>query len=661
MKRILQNDKERLDYWRGIVERDEAAYEDQLQKMNEREKLYRGDDIIIPMIEGDMAEFTPYVRNICAELIESQIDSNIPMPKVTPLRREDEGLARLIENMLRQKVNLLYIEDLIDMSERTVKIQGGDGKLCEWDESVSDPFGDGEIAVSLLHPKMIIPQDGVYLVQDMDHITLKIPQTKGYILRRYGIDLELVSESDPDVRSLEGDTAEDMITHYIVYFRNDDGGIGRISYVDNTLIEYIEDYQARRTSKCTECGESEPEEDTEIEEEVLIIEGADSRTEKKRMKICPHCGGTRFHMTEDAFETLPEPITLSDGSEAGGSRKIPKIGEGGEVSFIDEKEKIPFYKPNIFPIVLQKNVSLYGSFLGDSDIDKLSSYQNAIKRIDKKIIDKLLASGSILSLPPKADIDTGNEEMRVVRFKDASEIGMIGVHTLEGAISQDLEYRAQIYEEAKQAIGVTDSYLGRVDRTATSGKAKEFAASQSAGRMESKRQMKASAWAKLYEAIFKFALAYDDSKRPIGALNSHGDREYEEFDRYAFLIRDRHGKLAWNDRFIFSCDDSSALAVNRQAMWEETRANLASGAFGDPTALDTLALFWGKMDELHYPGAGDIKKALEEKLQNQMRRDTVMRAEADAEAALEAQAGMPMTPPSSALSGALPGGMPPMT
>lgn len=42
--------------------------------------------------------------------------------------------------------------------------------------------------------------------------------------------------------------------------------------------------------------------------------------------------------------------------------------------------------------------------------------------------------------------------------------------------------------------------------------------------------------------------------------------------------------------------------------------NLQTGAFGDPGSTDTLILFWSKMEELHYPGAGATKKFLEDRL-----------------------------------------------
>ena len=45
--------------------------------------------------------------------------------------------------------------------------------------------------------------------------------------------------------------------------------------------------------------------------------------------------------------------------------------------------------------------------------------------------------------------------------------------------------------------------------------------------------------------------------------------------------------------------------------------NLQTGAFGDPTNLKTLILFWTKMELLHYPGASDTKAFLEQEYQQQ--------------------------------------------
>ena len=45
--------------------------------------------------------------------------------------------------------------------------------------------------------------------------------------------------------------------------------------------------------------------------------------------------------------------------------------------------------------------------------------------------------------------------------------------------------------------------------------------------------------------------------------------------------------------------------------------NLETGAFGDPTQTQTLILFWNKMEQYHYPGAGEVRKFLERRLEQE--------------------------------------------
>src|SRR5699024_1713889 len=98
----------------------------------------------------------------------------------------------------------------------------------------------------------------------MDYIILKVPQTKEYIKRKYGVDVRDESETEPDVKgSVETSTADDMVTQYIAYYRNKKGGIGLYSWVNDTPLEDMEDYQARRLRRCAKCGALEPADDVE--------------------------------------------------------------------------------------------------------------------------------------------------------------------------------------------------------------------------------------------------------------------------------------------------------------------------------------------------------------------------------------------------------------
>lgn len=568
------NDKLRL--WQERLEKNESAYEGEYAKMDAREALYAGSSTLRPMVTGERRKKTPHVRNLCAELIEAQIDSSIPQPKVTARRKQDEMKAKLIEDMLRNELDRLPFEQLNDRMERTVPIQGGAAFLVEWDNTRHSHTTMGELVVSALHPREIIPQDGVYTgVEDMDYILLKLPQTKEYIRRTYGKDVSDESEQNPEGNGNAASPAEDLVTQYLAYYRNDAGGIGLFSWVNDIPLIDLEDYQTRRLRRCQSCGAVE--------------------------ELCV-CGADRWEETDEAYEELSLPVVRTDGSVIPGAVRIP------------------CYKPDLYPVILQKNVSVFGKFLGDSDIDKIADQQNTTNRIEAKIIDKLLKSGSYITLPDEASIRADAEDMKVIRPGNAAAKSLIGVYDLQGEIGQDMAYLAQVYEEARQVIGITDSFQGRADRTATSGKAKEFAAAQSAGRLESKRVMKDAAYAALFEAMFKFKLAYADEPRPVVSSDIHGNTQYAAFNRYDFLEQDAAGEWYWNDQFLFSCDTSAPLASNREAMWQETRMNLQTGAFGDPSQLPTLILFWTKMELLHYPGAGDTRAYLEEEWQRHQER-----------------------------------------
>lgn len=584
----------KLDLWRKRLADSETAYHDELVKMDGRERLYLGIPEERALTDNEVAGMTRHVRNIAAELIEAQVDSNIPQPKVTPMREEDQMKAKLIEDMLRNELDRLSFEQMNDMQERTVPIQGGAGFLVEWDNTEHTQRTIGELSVSTLHPKVLIPQDGVYSgIEDMDYIILRMPQTKEYILRKYDVDVADEGEVDPDVKGVNESGSSEMVTQYIAYYRNKDGGIGLYSWVNDIELEDLEDYQARRLSRCKACGAVKGESD-----------------------VCK-CGAEDWSEGGEDFEEVYMPIARSDNSLIPGAAAVETLDEYGMPIVVLQPTLIPYYKPNIYPVVLQKNVSLYGKFLGDSDIDKIADQQNTTNRISRKIIDKLLKSGSYITLPDDCKIKYDDEDMKRIILNDVSDKSMIDVFDLQGDVEYDLLYLAQVYEEARQIIGITDSYQGRKDSTATSGKAKEFAAAQSAGRLESKRVMKNAAYAALFEAMFKFKLAYADEPREVIASDDQGNPKYESFNRYDFLEQDESGEWYWNDRFLFSCDTSAPLANNREAMWQETRMNFQQGAFGDPTSLNTLILFWTKMEMLHYPGASDTKTYLQEQLKQQ--------------------------------------------
>ena len=588
---------EKLREWQERLSQSDSRWSAEVEKMNERESIYNGLRTMTPLVPGDThrdgtKKKTSHVRNITFENIESQVSSAIPQPKVTPRRKKDEHLANVIEHFLRNELDRLPFEAINDLAERTVPIQGGVGFLVEWDNTKRTSTTVGEVNVTLIHPKQFAPQPDVYTsIADMDYFIVKVPTTKGCIERRYGVVLETEGESEPDIRGGDGSTSEENLTLYMGYALNDHGGIDRYTWVNDTELESLEDYQARRQPVCERCGKVKP------------LAGQEANGSVYAGGACPWCGGKKWDERVQDFEELRVPVHRSDGTEIGGTEAA------------GEPTKIPFYRPDCYPIVLQRSVSVYGQLLGNSDVDMIRDQQNTSNRIEQKIIDRLMKAGTRITLPDRADLRTDPEDSERWYIGKPSDKQLIDVYDFSGNLQYELTYLSQVYEEARQIIGITDSFQGRRDATATSGKAKEFSAAQAAGRLESKRVMKNAAYAELFEVMFKFWLAYSDEPRPVTYKDSTGETVYEEFNRYDFLETGEDGEWHWNDQFLFSCDTSAPLASNREAMWQETRQNLQTGAFGDPTDIETLILFWAKMEELHYPGAGQTKKHLEEKAQ----------------------------------------------
>ena len=662
----------KLDVWQKRLADSDVAWKAQMTKMDRREHLYSGDRELRALTKGDEGQKAPHIRNIVFENIESQVSSAIPSPKVTPRRKEDEALAAKIEHWLRCELDRLPFETINDQAERTVPIQGGVGFLVAWDNRKRTHDTVGEEEVAFLHPKQFAPQPGIYTgIQDMDWFIVRQPTTKENIRRRYDVNVEDEGEQEPQVRGTgDEDTADDAVTMYIGYAKNDRGGIDRYVWVNDIELEDLENYQARRVPVCAHCGRVRPlpgqviqnrqavvetaEQDAvEAEQDIvaaetrkqiagralamqlaqdvaaglgggletLAAEGAAAEPEDQQLRYdgegpCPWCGSTNWTTKEQEYEEVTLPIANSSGLVIPGAQ--PEIDENGRS--VMRPTKIPFYRPDVFPVVLQKSVSVYGQLLGNSDVDVIEDQQNTTNRMEKKIIDRLVKAGTRITLPAKATLRTDPVDGERWFLDSPADKAMIDVYQFSGDLQYELTYLATVYEEARQILGITDSFQGRTDPTATSGKAKEFSAAQAAGRLESKRTMKQAAYAQLFELMFKFWLAYSDEPRPISYKDNEGNTVFEEISRYDFLKQDEDGQFYWDDQFLFSCDDSAPLASNREAMWQETRMNLQTGAFGDPSSTETLILFWSKMEELHYPGAGETKKYLEKRLQQEQQR-----------------------------------------
>ena len=580
-------DKKR-DKWRGKLENARIAYASVLKEIGKNQAVYEGTREVNsnPNKNYPAKDLAINVRNIAYELIESQVDSSIPMPKVTAIHEGDEHLARSIEKALVNKVKMLKLSIINDQMERIVPVQGGDFFLVEWDNTLGFHSNYGDVSVKEMVPRQVIPQPGVSKIEDMDYIFVQVAQTKDAVKKKYGVDVQDASEEYKDIRGAQGESGmdSDVVTVNTVYYKNE-GKIGRFVWCDDYTLEDLDDYQARITRKCKECGY--------VTEE----------------KVCPVCGSKKFEETEDKVQEIHIPIMREQGID-------PATGQPMMIA-AEEVIEIDYYKPNVFPLVVRKNVSKLNSLLGFSDVKVIEDQQDLIKKVGSKAAEKTIKGGSIVTLPRGVKLETTDKELKIARLEDPQQKAMIDVLNMQVNINQDLQWLNKAYEDARSTLGITDAFQGKYDPSAVSGTAKQYSINQAAGRLESKRVMKNDAYAKLYEYMFKFWLAYADDPLPITGIGPQGEQQFDILDKSDFVKQDAAGEYYWNDEFLFETDPTSTMMANREAMWQQLDMKLQSGAFGPLGDPNTMRLYWSMMEKHHYPNAGDILSQVE-MMQQQM-------------------------------------------
>lgn len=591
----------KLNFFKSLYQEARDAYGEELEAMERRMKQYLGDK----EIDSSSVPAT-HIRNITYELIESQVTGYIPSPIVSPKKDGKRGYrnAKSIETLCRRLRNDLPFERINDQDERSAPTYGASIFLLEWDESVHTHNTTGDVRVTCLTPEEFIPQPNVYSdVNDMQYCFARFETTKEEIVARYGVKPSVAEDTESD------ETAHDdgyTATVYVCYYRNAKGKISKYAWSGETELQDEDDFYARRVKVCQVCG--------------------------KRDGVC-HCDDPRFKTVVSEYEELTEPITLSDGTII--PVEVPSIKDGevltrierrqstttdGQMVFdggefmvpvvedvpvaIKEPTRLPYYTPDMFPIVIRKNVSKQGSLYGQSDCDVIRPQQQAINKLESRIMQKLLRSAVTPVLPDDASISPENTIFgQVIRMHPGQSASQYGIVDTTPDIQADVMQSERCYEQAKLLLGISASFQGQPDPSAQSGRAKQLQIQQAAGRLDSKRRMKNAAYADIDKVIFQLYLAYSDEPRPAVYTDSNGVRHNVEFNRYDFLLRDEAGKWYYDDQYMFSTDPAIDIEESRPTLWEENLKSFQMGAFGDLASPETLLIYWRNMERAHYPYA----------------------------------------------------------
>ena len=615
-------ESKKLKEWQNKLDVAQERYGDERNAMRKYTDYYNGSRTVSQSANSNIAptKLATNVRNIVYELIESQVDSSIPMPKVRAIHEDDAELAKKIERLLENKIKTCGFVSLNDGMERVVPTVGADYFYVQWDTNKGLHSEVGDLKITEVHPRKLVPQPGVINFDDMDYFFVQEVMTKKNVKRIYGVSVE-DAEND-QVEAVYGikdaSTNPDIVTVNTAFYRNDHGGIGCYIWCDRHELLDIEDYQSRQLDHCAKCG--------------TVMQNG----------VCPQCGGKKVKKMPEDYEEMIEGIEVrmdgnspryvdpfteevekdEDGNpvyqqDENGNMLIDPITGQPSLSIKKIRKKIPYYTPNMYPIVLRKNVSRNDQLMGSSDTEVIIDQQDTIKKLGTKINEKLLKGGSYVVLPKGIDVEKTDKELKIIRVDNAAQAGLIQTINVQPNTNMDENFLEINYAWAKSTLGITDAYQGRFQASETSGTARQYAINQAAGRLESKRTMKNEAYAKLYELMFKFWLAYSDQTTEISFTDPSGAQQYAQLNRKDFLKLDSSGNFYWDDEFIFETDPTSTLMANRESMWNQADMKLQSGAFGSVGDLETARLYWTVQKANGYPNAGMALNMIEQRINEQ--------------------------------------------
>lgn len=562
VKKDKKEKEEKLRKWQDKFASAKANYDTSI--MDDRELMYGGKretdiDINDP---GKKRKKANNIVNIIYEFVESQIDTTIPQPAITSKRKGFESHASIIEDSIKNHLLDSEIYRINDENERTTPIQGYSIITVSWNPEFKHHLYRGEIELENQHPKTLIPQPGVFNLQKMDYYFLMSSQTKEYVKKRYKVDVSKEEESEPGINSIDNqdnpDNNTDNVTVITVWYKDENDDICKFTWCNDNILEDMPKFFYRRD----ETGNI-------LEYEIL-----------DRDIITPN--GNIIPALSPVIDDMGMPV----------------IDEFGNPTM--EPTKIRYYVPNRYPIAIRKNVPVAFNFGGQSDIDAIRDQADSIKKVITRIEKKILESGAILKWPKNQVEEFTQNIWRIVKG-DRADLQSIEMMNVQSDIQQDLLFAQEQYKAAQNTLGITDSFQGKPDPTATSGVAKQIQVYQATGRMQSKQFNKRAVYKELFEIMFEFQLAFYDETRPYTRKGANNQPVYGEFNKYDFLIKDEAGEWYYNTDFLFTADAGDGLPKDKLWLMQETKAAATAG-------LIDKVQYWTIMEKLGFPNANDIKE-----------------------------------------------------
>jgi len=531
-------------------------------RLNRHMEQYLGSD----EIDGS-TEKASVVRNITYEVIESEINADIPVPKVDTScysSKRDQN-ARAVERLSSALRSRLPFEELNDRDERYTYIYGGSVFYVEWDNTQTDSAGEGSVRVHLLSPLDFIPQPSIESIEDMEYCFLHFTTTRGELISKYAVKEEDVALAECEYLSDTSDPMGDAVAVIVCFYKDENGRIGKFVFSGDLALLDIPNYYKRKAAFCKTCGQE--------------------------VTLC-RCESPNF----DYLDVESETVLLKSG----------------------ETLSIPYYVPNCFPIVVRKNTISDMTLYGGSDCERIRPQQQAINKVESRILQKLLRSGVTPIMPEGASITLSNAIFgQIIKTRPGENIDHYGKIDTTPDISQDILEADRLYDQAKRVLGISDALQGLDAATSESGYARQLKISRASSRLETKKRMKHLAYCKLYEIIFKHYLAFADEPRRFAFRDTFGRIHFSEFNRYDFIEQDKGGNYYYDDSYLFTVDNNVNTQYEIETLWEINLQNLERGTLGDREDPMTLMRYWQLQDKAHFPHARENVEYFQDILNNQ--------------------------------------------
>ena len=570
----------RLEFFKGLYESALLALGDSLEAFERNMSQYRGST----KLDGTDTEAIT-VRNVTYEIIESQISSEIPQPKADAASYSERRArnAEAIERLCRSVRDRLPFEELNDIDERYTYIYGGSVWYVDWDSSLTHTGEVGGIRVHCLSPRDFIPQPGIYNIEDMDYCFLRFTSTRSELARKYGKSEEELKDAECEYSWQGAPDESDAVNMTVCFYKDEDGEVGRFIFSGDVILSDLERYYMRKGDVCCVCGRD------------------------SRKCSCKKPSIVFADLTYESIKLKKDPRNTENIGE--------KLDTGEEFEL-----KIPYYVPRVFPIVIRKNTSSERALLGQSDCEYIRPEQQAINKLESRILEKLLRAGVTPIVPEDARVTLNNSVFgQVIKMKPGESAQQYGKVDTTPDVTQDIREAERLYDHAKRIIGISDAYQGLDTNSSESGLSRQLRISQASGRLESKKKMKYTAYAAIDKLIFLMHLAFADEPRRLSYKDAYGRLHYEEFTKYDFIEYDTEScEYYYDDDYLFSVDLNGGSEYQREALWQRNLENLKAGTLGNPESPITLLRYWQCQERAHYPHARENVEYFKDEIDRQI-------------------------------------------